>query len=74
MPGARITHVRGQPFTAARLAAAVAEKAASGIALTADIEQRAETMVIHYDGGLRYPVLTHIAGRPDRLLPLLAPR
>lgn len=74
VPGARITQVRGEPFSIDRLVAAVAERSKAGIEITAEIDGQTETLVIDYAGGPRYPVLTRLADRPDWLLPLLAPR
>lgn len=73
-PGAIVLEVEGQPFSVARLAAAVASRNPAGIRLTMELDRRKQAVTINYDGGLRYPVLERIPERADRLKQLLQPR
>ena len=73
-PGARIVEVEGEPFSVERLAAAVAARRAGGIALGVESDGRTHHVTIGYAGGMRYPALERIPGRPDRLERLLRPR
>ena len=72
-PGARIQAVNGLPFSPATLKDEIAKK---GDATQLGVEAFGSTrsVTIHYTGGLRYPTLQPIAGREDRLSPLLVAR
>lgn len=73
-PGSRITAVGGVPYTRAALHDAVGKAITSPIALTWKQDGRSVTATLDYDGGLRYPRLERVAGHPDGLATLLAPR
>lgn len=73
-PGARIVSVNGAPFGHDVLLAAVRDSVKRPIVLTTEQDGRASDVRIEYAGPLRYPRLEPIAGRPDTLTTLLAPR
>ena len=72
-PGAHILTVEGAPYSREALRLATARSTATiRLEISADGQRRA--LEIQYAGGLRYPRLERIAGRPDRLSGLLASR
>jgi len=73
-PGATLLEVEGEPFSMARLAAAVSRRNPAGITLTMELDRQKRAVTIDYDGGLRYPALERIPDRIDRLKQLLQPR
>ncbi|WP_425435505.1 M61 family metallopeptidase [Luteimonas chenhongjianii] len=73
-PGTRIVSVHGQPFDGERLVAAVRDAQRSPIQLLVEQDGERVERTIPYRGTLRYPHLARVAGRPDTLTPLLAPR
>ncbi|TQU00750.1 M61 family peptidase, partial [Xanthomonas perforans] len=73
-PGTRVLTVNGSPFEQDALRDAVRDCIRRPIVLgIAQDEQRADVQ-IQYTGPLRYPRLERLAGRPDTLAKLLAPR
>jgi predicted metalloprotease with PDZ domain len=73
-PGARIVEVEGAPFSMERLAAATSARRPAGILLDVESDGKVRSVRLQYDGGMRYPALERIHGRPDRLQQLLSPR
>lgn len=73
-PGAKILAVNGQPFTPDALRRQIAQAATAPVALEVEAQGRRRTVTLDYRGTLRYPYLERIAGTPDYLTPLLAPR
>lgn len=75
-PGAKILAVNGRDWSAERLAAAITanRKGDAPIELIVQDGERWRTLRIDYRDGLRYPRLERVAGTPDRLTGLLAPR
>jgi predicted metalloprotease with PDZ domain len=73
VPGERMVEVEGQPFSAQRLAAAIAARNPVGIKLVMQTDQGRQSITVRYDGGLRYPTLERIADKPDLLKQLLRP-
>lgn len=75
-PEMRLTAVDGRAWTidAARDAIVRAERAAGPIVLTAASGDDVRDLEVNHHGGLRYPHLTRIPGRPDLLGEILAPR
>jgi predicted metalloprotease with PDZ domain len=73
-PGSRITGVDGASFSRARLLDAV--RGASRMAPRITVEQDGTSVerTLPYRGTLRYPLLERVAGVPDSLTALLAPR
>ena len=70
-PGMKVIAVGGREYSSQRLKDAVATAANKApIVLLVKQFDRIETMNIDYHGGLRYPVLERIAGKPDRLAEL----
>lgn len=73
-PGVRILQVNQAPFSKDNLLKAVADSRHHSVALLVDRAGKQVRMSLDYRDGLRYPVLRRVAGTPDRLTPLLAPR
>lgn len=73
-PGDRITAIRGTPYTRSALQDAVRVTAMHPAALSWAHDGSFVTRTIDYRGGLRYPRLIRIAGRPDGLAGLLTAR
>lgn len=73
-PGIRILTVNAAPFGRAALLDAVRGSASRAIVLTIDQDGQISDVTLRYAGPLRYPRLERIAGRPDTLAKLLAPR
>jgi predicted metalloprotease with PDZ domain len=73
-PGVRITAIGGAPYSSGVLHEAVRKSVTAPMALTWEQDGRSVTRTIDYLGGLRYPRLKRIAGRPDRLTALLTAR
>ncbi|WMJ68326.1 peptidase M61 [Stenotrophomonas sp. 24(2023)] len=71
-PGMRVVAVEGREYSHERLKDAVARAATDKAPIRLLVKQfdRIEPMDIAYHGGLQYPVLERIAGRPDRLAEL----
>lgn len=71
-PGMKVIAVGGREYSSQRLKDAVAAAAKDKAPIVLLVKQfdRIETMSIAYHGGLRYPVLERIAGKPDRLAEL----
>jgi predicted metalloprotease with PDZ domain len=74
--GTTINEVNGAAYDPERLQAAVQANrhGARPIVLTVNSRNRPRTVTIDYRGGLRFPRLERVAGVPDRLNDLLAPR
>jgi len=68
--------VSGMAYDADRLKRAIiaARTAKPAIELLVRQGEAYRTLQVEYRGGLRYPHLQRIAGTPDRLTPLLAPK
>jgi predicted metalloprotease with PDZ domain len=73
-PGDRLEKIGDAPFSPKALRAAVAATVRHPLALQVLANGKHRSVTLAYDGGLRYPHLARIAGTPDRLSPLLAPR
>ena len=71
-PGMKVIAVGGREYSSQRLKDAVAAAAKDKAPIVLLVKQfdRIETMNIAYHGGLQYPVLERIAGKPDRLADL----
>ena len=71
-PGMKVIAVGGREYSSQRLKDAVAAAATDKAPITLLVKQsdRIDTMKIDYHGGLQYPVLERISGRPDRLAEL----
>jgi predicted metalloprotease with PDZ domain len=75
MPAARLVAVNGRKFSAERLVAAVAAtKAGQKIELLLENAESFRSYSLDYAGGLRYPRLVPISGKPDLLSVIGAPR
>jgi predicted metalloprotease with PDZ domain len=75
MPGAKLVAVSGRKFTPERLLAAVAAtKAGQKLELLVENAESYRSFALDYSGGLRYPRLVPIEGRPDLLSAIAAPR
>lgn len=75
--GVTLVAVNDMAYTAERLKAAVtaaAKPGAAPIRLLTKRDERYQTVEINYTGGLRYPHLERVAGKPALLDDLLAPR
>ena len=73
--GSRIMSVGGETYSADRLKAAIkAARDGTPIRLSARTGDQFADISIDYRNGLRYPRLERIAGTPDRLSALYAPR
>lgn len=69
-PGARVLTVDGVPYSRKALQLAAARSTGTiSLGISADGQRR--SLEIEYAGGLRYPRLERIAGKPDRLSALL---
>ncbi len=68
--------VNGRTYSADLLKRAIADAATGGPAGGTDREAQDQfrTVTLDYRGGLRYPHFEPIAGRPDGIAALLAPR
>ena len=73
-PGTRILTVNGAAYSAATLREAVRGSAGTHIQLGMEQDDRQSVVTLDYSGPLRYPRLERLAGRPDTLSELLAPR
>ena len=75
-PSMTLLAVNGMTASNDRLKQAVTEAKKTGapIVLLVSNQDHVETVRIHYHGGLRYPHLERIAGTPDRIGQILAPR
>ncbi len=73
-PAMRLVAVNGQKFSEVRLRTAVARSANEAIELLVENAETFRTYPLKYDGGARYPHLERIAGRPDLLSAILAPK
>lgn len=73
-PGSQVLEVNGQPFSTRALIAAVKSTASTQLSIRVGINGNKRIANIDYQGGLRYPHLERIAGRPDWLSALLAAR
>jgi predicted metalloprotease with PDZ domain len=75
-PGTTLVAVNGHEFKAEKLAAAItaAKAATTPIDLLVKSGDEYKTFHIDYHEGLKYPHLERIAGTPDRLGAILAPR
>jgi predicted metalloprotease with PDZ domain len=71
-PGMKVIAVGGREYSSQRLKDAVAAAAKDKAPIMLLVKQfdRIETMSIAYHGGLQYPVLERITGKPDRLADL----
>ena len=74
--GATLVAVNGRSYKAELLKEAITAAKASGspIALLVKRGDLYSTIMLDYRGGLRYPKLERVAGTPDHLSALLAPR
>jgi predicted metalloprotease with PDZ domain len=74
-PGMKIIAVNGRALTPEVLTAAIksAQSSSAPIALLVNDEDWFRTYALDYHGGLRYPHLVRIAGRPDMLAKIVAP-
>lgn len=68
----KVIAIGGREYSSQRLKDAVAAAATDKAPITLLVKQfdRIDTMKIDYHGGLQYPVLERITGRPDRLAEL----
>jgi len=68
--------VNGRAYSAEQIKRAITEAAAGGppVELIVKHQDRYRTVTLDYRGGLRYPHLVPVAGRPDGLATLFAPR
>lgn len=75
-PGMTLLSVNGEVFTDARLRAALlaAEHSQSPLSFVVKRGDQVSTVAVPYHGGLRIPHLERLAGTPDRLDAILAPR
>jgi predicted metalloprotease with PDZ domain len=73
-PAMRLVAVNGRKFSEEGLRTAVARSANERIELLAENAETFRTYQLEYSGGARYPYLERIAGRPDLLSAILAPR
>ena len=76
VPASTLVAVNGRAFTAERLKNAIAatKGATAPIELLVKSGDHYRTQRVDYQGGLKYPRLERIAGTPDRLDAILAPR
>ncbi|MEO8114357.1 MAG: peptidase M61 [Phenylobacterium sp.] len=73
--GAKVLAVNGVAYDADRLKGAItAAKAGPPVSLIVKTGDQFRTVTVDYRGGLRYPRLVRIAGTPDRLSEIYAPR
>lgn len=75
-PNSTLVAINGRAFKADRLRSAVAatKDAAAPIELLIRNGEEYRTVRVDYRGGLKFPHLERIAGTPDRLTAILAPR
>jgi predicted metalloprotease with PDZ domain len=75
-PGMTLVAVDGREYKKERLEDAVkaAKDGKAPIALMVKDFDQYRTINLDYHGGLRYPHLERIAGKPDRLSAIFAPR
>jgi C-terminal processing protease CtpA/Prc len=75
-PGMTVIAVNDKKFTAKVLDAAIAEAQTTHkpIALLVEDSDYYRTLSVEYYGGLRYPHLVRIEGRPDLLSAVFSPR
>lgn len=73
-PAMHVVAVNGRKFSEEGLRAAVARSATERIELLVENAETFRTYQLEYTGGARYPYLERIAGRPDVLSAILAPR
>ncbi len=66
-PGMRLVQVAGQPYTPARLLAAIQASPRQPVTLTYSNQGNLTTATLDYRGGQKYPHLVRIAGTPDIL-------
>jgi predicted metalloprotease with PDZ domain len=74
-PGMKIVAVNGRRFTPELLKTAITEAKSGGkIELLVENADFFRTHTVEYRGGLRYPHLVRVEGKPDRLAEVLAPK
>jgi predicted metalloprotease with PDZ domain len=73
-PAMHVVAVNGRKFTEEGLRAAVARTTTERLELLVENAETFRTYQLEYTGGARYPYLERIAGRPDLLSAILAPR
>jgi predicted metalloprotease with PDZ domain len=74
-PGGTLLAVNGRSYTAQGLRDAItAARGGNPLALLVKSGELYQTWTLEYRGGLRYPRLERVEGRPDRLSALFAPR
>jgi predicted metalloprotease with PDZ domain len=73
-PGMKIDLVNGNAYTTAALRQAIRDAQQTPAAITLKVAGTAETLALDYHDGERFPVLERVAGRPDVLREILAPR
>jgi predicted metalloprotease with PDZ domain len=75
MPGAKLVAVNGRKFSPERLVAAVgATKAGQKVELLIENAETFRSYALDYSGGLRYPHLVPVEGKPDLLSEIGKPR
>ena len=72
--GTRIVEVDGKAFSAENLKSAIVASGQQPVRLSIDVDGETSTVVIPYQGSLRYPHLMHIPGTVDGLAKVLAPK
>jgi len=72
--GTRIVEVNGKAFSAENLKSAITASSQQPIRLSIDVDGEISTVVIPYQGSLRYPHLVRIPGTVDGLAKVLAPK
>jgi len=74
-PGSKLIAVNGRKATPERLLAAVAAtKTSAKLSLITENAETYETHVLDWSGGLRYPKLTRVEGKPDLLSAIIEGR
>jgi predicted metalloprotease with PDZ domain len=73
-PAMHVIAVNGRKFTEEALRTAVARSATERVELLVENAETFRTYQLEYTGGARYPYLERIAGRPDLLSAILAPK
>ena len=73
-PAMHVVAVNGRKFSEEGLRTAVARSATERIELLMENAETFRTYQLEYTGGARYPYLERIAGKPDLLSAILAPR
>jgi hypothetical protein len=66
--------VNGKAFSAENLKSAITASSQQPIRLSIDVDGEISTVVIPYQGSLRYPHLVRIPGTVDGLAKVLAPK